>query len=328
MNQDEVFHIVVNPSGASGHTGKNWEKAEEVFRKSGKPFAVHFSTPEKGIEEICRELTGDGKKTTLVIVGGDGSLNQAVNGIRDLKNTKVGFIPAGSANDLARELGMDMDPCRNAERILRADTVRLMDVGEVEFLQSCGRIDPISGKEAAPEKKPFTRRFNSGCGIGFDAAICREVMVSPLKSVLNKLHLGKLIYIAVAIRLIFSFRKFDTEMELDGERILKWPHTLLCVGMEHRYEGGGFMFCPDADDTDGLLDICVGNPSHTAAFFRIFPSAYKGRHVSFDCVHMEKAGRVHIRTDQPAWVQTDGEPVCRSSEIRLGTAEDQLRFLF
>ena len=76
------FHVVVNPAGASGKTGKIWKKLEPVFRNSGKDYEVHYSSRDCGIEEICRRLEKScQEELCIVTVGGDGSVNEAVRGL-------------------------------------------------------------------------------------------------------------------------------------------------------------------------------------------------------------------------------------------------------
>ena len=72
-----TYHIIVNPAGASGKTGRVWRRIEPVFRESGREYEVHYSSPGHGIADICRELeemylTGQREKLVLVTVGGDG----------------------------------------------------------------------------------------------------------------------------------------------------------------------------------------------------------------------------------------------------------------
>ncbi len=98
------FHIIVNPAGASGRTGRTWERLEPIFEESGQSYEVHFSSAEKGIGEICHELEQQEKEPAIVIVGGDGSVNEAINGLEHPGSVLFGHIPAGSGNDLTRDM--------------------------------------------------------------------------------------------------------------------------------------------------------------------------------------------------------------------------------
>ena len=166
-----------------------------------------------------------------------------------------------------------------------------------------------------------------GIRIASTTGICQGVEVSHFKPVLNRLHIGKLIYIFVAIRLIFSTKLADLEICTDG-RTARYHRGLFAVCMNTQYEGGGFRFCPDADENDGLLDVCISNPLHSKmVFFRAFPMAYSGAHVKLkDVFWMERGREIRLRADRPLWVHTDGEVEGRSSDItvRIGTGKIRL----
>ena len=126
------FHVVVNPAGASGKTGKIWKKLEPVFRNSGKDYEVHYSSRDCGIEEICRRLEKScQEELCIVTVGGDGSVNEAVNGLEHPGRVLFAHIPAGSGNDLVRDMKLPGKPEQLAERILEGRVRRTCDIGEI-----------------------------------------------------------------------------------------------------------------------------------------------------------------------------------------------------
>ncbi len=306
-----MLQAVVNPAGASGRTLEIWKEAEAFLRRSHAAYEVHFSSPEHGIEEIVRELTSSGEETNLLIAGGDGTMNQAVNGITDFEKVRLGFIPCGSGNDLALSLGIPKDWKENLETVLQGKVHRTLDVGEAEIHTADGRI--------------LHRKFNISSGLGFDAAICQEVEVSSMKPMLNKIGLGKLVYIAVALHLIFATEKTAARLITDGRE--KKMNLLFAVAMNQKYEGGGFKFAPDAEDTDGQLDICAADDLSQWDFFRIFPYAYSGKHVRFKGVSIHRTADCELITEEAKWVHTDGEPVCESAHIRWTSGRYHLQLL-
>ena len=205
-----MLHIIVNPASSSGRGARVWKAVEKQIREDGQPYAVHFSTPVKGIEQICEEITSDGQENTLLILGGDGSMNEAVNGIRNFERTRVGFLQIGSGNDLQRDMHLPKDQREIIASVLRGQVVRRCDVGEVLFHD---RHSILPGWE---DPRYARRLFNVGCGIGFDAECCWAAASSRFKSVLNALRLGKLIYLAAAIRLIFTSQMADCEITFEG----------------------------------------------------------------------------------------------------------------
>ena len=161
-----MFHIIVNPQSSTGRGKSKWEKIEQHFIKSGAAYKVHYSSPANSIEKICGELTSIGEECTLVILGGDGTMNAVVNGIRDFERTKVGFIQTGTGNDLVKGLGISSDIETLIDSILRNEVVRVCDIGRVTYHNRSSLIDP------------FTHKPMNGYDLP-DFGIARENGVSP-----------------------------------------------------------------------------------------------------------------------------------------------------
>ncbi len=318
----KLFHIIINPVGASGATNKMFHQIEPYLKQEGMNYQVHTSSKQIGISDICHELTSVKEDVYLVLIGGDGSLNEAVNGIVNFKNTYLGFIPCGSGNDLARSLGLSKNIEEIIHQIFKGELQRKCDVGEITLYNYSDAFREM------PEFKnnQFIRRFNVSAGIGFDAEICQKVHVSKVKPFLNKIHLGKLAYIIEAMRVIFTTKMIKAEITLDNQTE-KYDQCLFAVGMNQQYEGGGFKFCPNAKGDDSTLDICFADKLSKFDFFRIFPYAYSGNHVKFKGVYTQPFKTAEIKTEIPLWVHTDGEVYCKSSHISLRLLDDQLNLL-
>lgn len=316
-----MIEIVVNPNGASGKACQVWEKTEPLFRKSGKEYHVFFSDEQKSVTEIVQEVTA--RPCDLVIVGGDGTLNQAVNGIRDFEHVRLGLIPIGSGNDFARSQKYEGSLTERVDRILSGKNVRSIDLGEVVYQN---RFEECEMEQVGRDGFVH-RRFVISAGIGFDASICHEAGISKYKKVLNRLHMGKLIYILTAIHIIAATKRVKAWVTMDGKE-REFDSLLLAVVMNEPYEGGGFRFCPSACDSDSLLDFCLADHLTQFDFFRIFPYAYKGAHLKFEGVESGRVTEMNIRTEVPLWVHTDGETACMSSDITIHLCEEKLNLLY
>ena len=214
-----MFHVIVNPSSSSGRGKSKWDKIEKRFRESGASYKVHYSSPAHTIEDICGELTSSGEDVSLVILGGDGTMNAAVNGIRDFEHTKVGFIQTGSGNDLMKGLGIDNIIEMLTDSILTGEVTRTCDIARITFHNQSSRLDPFTHRPLDPSKEtgfPVTRLFNISAGIGFDAAVCEKADTSVFKSILNKIRMGKLIYIAEAVHMILASPMVTMKIKCDG----------------------------------------------------------------------------------------------------------------
>ncbi|MGM9940767.1 MAG: diacylglycerol/lipid kinase family protein [Bulleidia sp.] len=321
MRKDNtMFEVIVNPNGASGESMKVWKQVEPVFQASGKPYSVHYSDADHGIRQLVEQLSQ--KTCDIVVVGGDGSLNHAVNGLSDYEHVRLGLISVGSGNDFYRSIGVKKDPVSNAGTILEGKTVRTIDVGEVIYHN---RFD-ICTDEKMDAQGHVHHRFVISTGIGFDAAICHDAESSQFKKIFNHLGLGRLIYLATAIRLIFHTSRTQAWITTDG-KTAHYENMLLSIVMNEMYEGGGFRFCPAAKDHDGLLDQCTGDGLSAFDFFRIFPCALSGNHVRFKGIYTDTLRETEIRTELPLWVHTDGETFCKSSHITVRLCAEKLNLL-
>ena len=318
----KLFHIVINPVGASGQTNKIFQKVEPYLIKNNIKYKVHTSTKDKGITSICEELTSTNEEVYIILIGGDGSLNEAVNGIVNFDKTRLGFIPCGSGNDFARSLNLPKNLEDIVEVLFEGEIQRKVDVGEItlhNYSDDFRELPPLTNNK-------IIRRFNVSAGIGFDAEICQNVHISKLKPFLNKIHLGKLSYILVAIKVIFTAKMIPAKITLDNKTI-ECDKCLFAVGMNTAYEGGGFKFCPNASGEDNLLDICYVNNLAKINFFKIFPYAYSGNHIKFKGVYTSTAHNIDIQTETPMWVHTDGEVYCKSTHITMHLLDDKLNLL-
>ncbi len=309
-----MLYVIVNPATGAGKGDKVFRKVKPVFREAGVKYRVCRSSKEKSIGEIIAGLSEkikkmpDGEYLDVVIIGGDGSMNEAVNGITDFDRTRIGFIPAGSGNDLAKALGIGKKPKKTARSILKAQTVRLLDIGKAE----------TDGKRYL---------FNISSGIGFDAATCFFADKSAMKGRLNHVGFGKLIYIAVALRLIFGNRRFKCRITMKNGVRRIYKDCLFVVGMNHKYEGGGFMFCPYASDDDGMLDFCAVDRVSALKFLWMFPTALFGGHIKYPEVEILRAEEMTIATDKPCHIHTDGEAVAFGRELKLSLSDKKLKLL-
>ncbi len=318
-----MLNIIVNPATGAGKGKKIFEKIRPLFDATGVSYHVYYSGRGKRVKDIVERLTDpdlNGKKavtepgshksaddrfTDIVIIGGDGSMNGAVNGIKDFDRTRLGFIPAGSGNDLARDMDIPKDIKELVTRIAKRKVTRRMDIG----------LAKTEGTE---------RLFNISSGMGFDADTCYYVDRSAMKGFLNRIGLGKLVYIMVAIRLILKNKKFYCEIETAEGQKKVYPECLFAVGMNHRYEGGGFMFAPEAEDTDSKLDFCVVNGVGPLRFMFMFPFALSGKHTRFHQIEVFRTKYATVRTDAGQHIHADGDADLKSKELELSIYKKKL----
>lgn len=323
-----MYYIIVNPASKSGKGIKIWSQIKPALDGKAIEYKVFFSKGVGHVTHFVEELSASLLKSApnsilkLIILGGDGTLNEALQGISDFDHVQVGYIPTGSSNDMARDLKLPKSPLETLERILNCSKPVRMDIG-------CLTYDDVSfqlpGQDNIPN--PVQRYFAVSSGIGFDAAVCEEALTSKFKRVLNKIGLGKLTYLTIALKQLIMAKKISCDLTLSDGRLIHLPKFLFVAGMVHQYEGGGFKFCPDADYHDGLLDVCAVGDIPKWLVLMALPTAFKGNHYLFNGIDRYIVSRLHLEVSAPLWVHTDGEVSMKSSSITLTCEKEKLYFL-
>ena len=320
------LHILINPAAAAGKTLQVFSRIEPVLEQGGHIYTVHYSSLTHGLDAIMKEILCDEVGIVNVLVlGGDGSMHDVINGITDFSRVRIGFLPCGSGNDAIRDMNLPKDPVQVLEIYLEGKVRRTMDIGEVVFYNTTDIVK--STGLVIQDEQEVTRRFHVSAGIGFDADVCHGVAVSKAKKLFAKLHIAKLVYLYVALGVILRNNHFSLKVRTN-EGAVKLPDVLFLVAMNHRYEGGGFCFCPEAETDDGLLDLCVARNITIPSFVRVFIHAFHGNHVRYtDHITMCRTKRVMIETDKPLYVHLDGEVYCRSSKLEMRTGTYKMEML-
>lgn len=276
----------------SGKGLKIWKKEVEPLLHAQKVhYRSYFSREAGDVTRIMREITNSAteRPIRIILLGGDGTVNEAVQGIKDHSDVILGYIPTGSSNDLARDLQIPTAPVEALDLILHEGKAYPMDLATVTY---------DDGSK---------RRFIVSCGIGFDAAVCEEILHSNIKKKLNKVGLGKLTYLGIALKQLITAKSARCTITLDDDTTATIKRVLFVTCMLHRYEGGGFMFCPDADATDGYLDLCAVGDCPKGLLLLALPPAFKGKHYFMKGITPYCAKKVRIETSAPLWLHTDGE---------------------
>lgn len=318
-----MYHIIINPASRSGKGIKLWkQQIEPMLHRGEVPFRSYFSRRAGDVAQIVREICetvkrdngNDGQSsgdntTYLIILGGDGTMNEAMQGLDPSAPITLGYIPTGSSNDFARDLGIPKNPTAALDLILHSGKVTTMDTGTITY--------PNGQK----------RHFAVSCGIGYDAAVCEESLHSRIKGFCNKIGLGKLTYLGIALKQLFATKAVSATLTLDDNEPIHISRMLFTTGMIHRYEGGGFMFCPDAAADDGVFDLCVVGDLPKLLILFALPTAFYGKHYIFKGITGYKASRIKIETTVPLWVHTDGEVGRQTTSLTVTCNPKALRII-
>ena len=316
-----MYHIIINPASRSGQGKKYWELAEPYLKEQNIPYTAYVSTHCGHIAELTQEITKDlndsSELLSLIVLGGDGTVGEALQGISRFDKVRLGYIPTGSSNDFARDLGISKNLEEALSHMLHHPHNKHMDIGCVTF-KDC----------RTPDAETQKRFFAVSCGLGYDAAICEEATRSKLKEILNRCGLGKLTYVLIALKQLACAKPISAELTLNNQKPLALYNLLFLAGMNHQYEGGGFMFAPGADDHDGLLDLCCVSTVSKAKVLRVLPTAYNGKHFHYTGVDAFHTDSYTLKASSPMWLHTDGDALALTNEISVSCLHKTLQFFY
>ncbi len=296
-----MYHFIVNLNSRTGKAKKIWEELREALERRQVPYILHQTKYAGHAIDISRRLVRDAEEPLKIIVlGGDGTFNEVINGARDFNKLELGYIPTGSGNDLARGLHLPADPMENLNRLLDSTDYTYMDLG-------CLSWDDGESK----------KYFAVSTGVGVDADVCRRALSSTLKKVLNKLGLGKLTYGILTIVSLFTMTPLNAHIVADGKDYGIFDKGIFIAFMNHKTEGGGVPMSPVADPTDGELSMCCISGVGKLKGLTYFPYLLAGKHMDKKVFFGPNFKEADIVLKTPFVWHTDGEMCSYNTKMHI-----------
>ena len=295
---------ILNPASGRGRAARFWKRLRPELAAAGAACDfVPSASPGDG-SAIARSAVLEGRRHIL-IVGGDGSASDVVNGVMDAGLSSgdpvtLAIAPCGTGNDWARGLGMPRRPRAIARAIARGQCVA-HDVGLLEW--------------GATGEAPAGRRWfvNVG-GAGFDAWVLSRI---------GSAVASRLTYVSAAVRGLPGYRPAQFTLLAESE---DWAGPLLTVFVAiGPYCGGGMHVAPGARADDGLFDVVAIRHPGMAGLLRRLPKLYSGALLRDPLVRHRRVASLRIESTPPGGVQLDGHVItatpahfrCQRAAIRV-----------
>jgi diacylglycerol kinase (ATP) len=217
----------------------------------------------------------------VMVTGGDGVVS---NALQVLAGTDVplGIVPAGTGNDHAREFDIPTKDPAAAADVVADGWTETIDLGQIRWGDA-------------------HKWFGTVAATGFDS------LVTDRANRMTWPH-GRLRYYLAMLAELSALRLLPFRMVLDGTKEIDADITLAAFGNTRSY-GGGLLICPNADPTDGLLDITMAHSASRTKLVRLFPTVMKGTHVDLDEVTTARAKTIHVECPGIN-VYADGDFAC------------------
>jgi diacylglycerol kinase (ATP) len=285
LTDSTVF--LVNPASSNGSTGKRWPELVHRAAQLGLTGETLFSERPGHVIELAEHAARDGAEL-VVAVGGDGTLNETVNGLmRAGTATELAMIPLGTGMDFVRTLGI---PNRfdDAVRTALGGVARTIDVGRVSYRT-------WDGHDA--------ERYVANVGsVGMSAAVAQRA------NVMSKHLGGKATFFYALVRVFFEWQNTLVTVQLDGgERREARMHDVIVAN--GRWHGGAMMLAPQAEPDDGLFDVVLIGDVNKRDFVTTAPKIYKGTYLAHPKVDLLRAKIVAVDAPEHLPIELDGEQV-------------------
>ncbi|MGG3466401.1 diacylglycerol kinase family protein [Neobacillus pocheonensis] len=287
------IYFIINPKARNGHCFNIWRNVETQLEKEKISYLAFFSEYPGHAKIIASQIAASNKeKKVIIAVGGDGTIHEVMNGIVNNINITLGFIPGGSGNDFSRGFLIPSDPLEALHVICRL------------MKRDAQSID--AGKMTMEDQS--VHYFINNMGAGFDASIAHEVNQSPIKAWLNKLSMGRLVYVYFLLKKLFTYKTSTIDLSIDGKKHI-FEQTWFVTVSNQPYYGGGMKIAPQAEPDDGLFDITVVHKLSRLKLLLVFISVFWGKHIHFKEVKTFKGKVVSIHSNSSLFVHGDGEHI-------------------
>jgi YegS/Rv2252/BmrU family lipid kinase len=290
-----MLYFIANQTSCTGKGANTWKEVQNILKEKHVAYASFLTEYEGHATLLAKEICGkDDSDICLVVVGGDGTMNEVINGIEHFERIRFAMLPAGSGNDFARGLGISRNAVENIERILDGYAKGKSFYKKVDL----GRVTWDNGSRF--------KLFGISSGVGMDAIVCKKALHSGLKTFLNKVHLGKLTYVLLTIQTLFSMDTAELTAEFDGKKI-KFRKLIYMAAMNLRAEGGGVPMAPDATPFDGILSVCSASGIPKWRTFFCLPILLAAKHERLKGFQLNNCQNVKIHISKPFVLHADGE---------------------
>ena len=303
-----MYHFIVNPKSKSGRGQLIWNMVERKLIRLSVSYDVIITTCVGHARQAASQLSSQSEAVTIVVIGGDGTINEVLSGLHLSSHVVLGCIPTGSGNDFARGMNLPTNPMEALDNILYGRNTTSIDLGVIE----------ANGR---------TSRFGISAGMGFDASICHEALTSSIKKVLNKLHLGRLTYFFIALKQILLYTPTTITVNIDGNRTFIYKRAFFASAFNQPCEGGGIRICPNARPDDGELDVCIVSDMSRLKLALFLPSAFWGLHTRIQGVHFMRCNTITMQSDRPIPVHRDGESGGNQKNITISLEKTTLKVI-
>ena len=286
-----MLGIIINPK-----SGKKAFRAQRLYlwkllKARREPFVYRVTKYENHAIELGRELVEEKNCTEILVLGGDGTISEVINGImranltpEQRANIKFGIMPRGTGNDFARHWGLTKD-FKHSLEIFFAGKAKPLDVGCVTYWRN---------------KIEHHRYFINSLGFGFDPLVCR--MANELKYYIGSHHVN---YFFALFGALAKYKSPHVRLDVKGDTLVEGKMFVAAVS-NGSYVGGGMRLNPQADPSDGVLHAIFLTPPTLKQIAQAVSKLFNGKLQELPFVHTVVTDDMLVHTKQHQSFEADG----------------------
>lgn len=280
------IYFIVNEHAGNGRGKKIWQTLKSRLDFSFTEYKTEY--PRHAID-IVNQISKKREVTSLVIaIGGDGTFNEVITGAIGQNHIIISAVKAGSGNDFARgytvfSKASELNAYVKEKLLLSQD----MDIGNVRTSQKEG---------------PFVNNI----GFGFDALVATTVNQSRIKAALNKVGLGRLAYVLLTIKLLFSFKTFNVKALIDDKHY-SFNQVWFIAVCNQPYFGGGMKISPRSKMNDDKLEAVIVQHLSPIKLLFLFASVFTGQHERLKHITFISAKSIELKFEEAVVSHVDGD---------------------
>lgn len=275
--------MLANPTAGGGLARDTLPRLKRLIVERRWNVELRSAESSTAFEEIAKEEANRGRERIFAL-GGDGTFQVLLNAVAGMSHVSIGVLPAGGGNDLALALGLPRDPVKAAEVLLQHGKACSLDAARVRTAEGVERL------------------YMGGGGIGLDAEAARFAGGA------YRAIRGRSRYLFSAIRAVIHFQPVGVRITFEGSAHTTVERRALLAGVLNTPSyGAGLRLAPDANLTDGRLDLVILDDLSWLEILRVLPALAISGEIQASRVERFQVRKARIETDRPCMFHADGE---------------------
>ncbi len=308
-----MYHFIVNPNAGAGRGERIWKRVEKQLINDSQEYRVFFTVERGDAARFAKSLTSSREDAKiLVVVGGEGTYNEVLNGACFHGMLTLGFIPAGCRNGVSKGFRSYMKAKGQIKRVLHPKYYRMMNYGVL-----------TSGEEEI-----FNRRFGGRCGIGLDAAICHNMLCCPARTNMSRFRMERVLTFGIGLRQLMLAKPVKGHIVFDHTKKVEFNHIYfvtfhVCEDEKKRAKTADV----DGEHGSSKMKVYVANSSSKLKMIPILMDVIMGIRKKERGVRVFECDEASVHLHRPLAVHADGESCLCQQDMEIRCIPKQIRMI-